>query len=147
MSVMGVGTKIAIPVLLYTAVAESISRLFRPLFRITDNHHLLRIAGLSMAAVGFALNLVAAFSMLKANREERLATGGLYRLFRDPMYVLQIFLTLPGLFLLLNSWLVLTGVIPAYIAHRVFSREEHKYLEDRFGEAYREYLKEVMLKI
>src|SRR5689334_18046222 len=35
MSVMGVGGKIAIPTLLYLAVAETISRTFRPRFRIT----------------------------------------------------------------------------------------------------------------
>lgn len=147
MSVMGVGAKIAIPTLLYMAVAEVVSWLFRPLFRITGNYRSLRIAGIVTAAVGFSLNLVAAFTMLKAHREDRLATGGLYRLFRDPMYVLQIFITLPGLFLLFNSWLVLAGVIPAYMAHHVFVREEHSYLEDRFGEAYREYLKRVLLKI
>jgi protein-S-isoprenylcysteine O-methyltransferase Ste14 len=63
------------------------------------------------------------------------------------MYVLQIFITLPGLFLLFNSWLVLAGVIPAYAAYRVFVREEHRYLEERFGAAYRAYLNRVLLKI
>lgn len=150
MSVMGVGGKIAIPILLYTVVAEAVSRLFRPSLRITGNSRALRtlhVAGIGMAAAGFSLNLVAAFGMLKANREDRLATGGLYRLFRDPMYVLQIFITLPGLFVLFNSWLVLTGVIPAYMAYRVFVKEEHRYLEERYGEAYREYLRKVLLKI
>lgn len=147
MSVMGVGAKIAIPTLLYIAVAGAISWFVRPLFRITGNYRALRTAGILMAAAGFSLNLVAAVAMLKAHREDRLATGGLYRLFRDPMYVLQIFITLPGLFLLFNSWLVLSGIVPAYIAYRVFVREEHRYLEDRFGEAYREYLKKVLLKI
>lgn len=147
MSVMGVGVKIAIPTLLYVVAAAIVSWIFDPVFRITDNYSALLIAGLLMVAVGFSLNLVAAFSMLKAHLEDRLATGGLYRLFRDPMYVLQIFITLPGLFLLFNSWLVLAGVIPAYIAYRVFVREEHRYLENRFGEAYREYLKKVLLKI
>jgi protein-S-isoprenylcysteine O-methyltransferase Ste14 len=150
MSVMGVGAKIAVPALLCTAVAEAITWLFRPFFRITGNYRslrILRITGILMAVVGFSLNLVAAFEMLKANREDRLATGGLYRVFRDPMYVLQIFITLPGLFLLFNSWLMLAGVIPSYAAYRVFVREEHKYLEGRFGEAYREYLKKVLLRI
>jgi protein-S-isoprenylcysteine O-methyltransferase Ste14 len=147
MSVMGVGAKIAIPTVLYMAVAAAASWFFRPRFRITGHSRPLRIAGGLLVTVGFSLNLVAALAMLKAHREDHLATGGLYRLFRDPMYVLQIFLTLPGLFLLFNSWLVLAGVIPAYSAYRVFVREEHRYLEDRFGAAYRAYLKRVLLKI
>jgi protein-S-isoprenylcysteine O-methyltransferase Ste14 len=147
MSVMGVGGKIAIPLLLYTAAAAAASWIFRPLFRITGNYRRLRAAGIVTAAAGFSLNLVAAIAMLKANRQDRLATGGLYRLFRDPMYVLQVFITLPGLFLLSNSWLVLTGVIPAYAAYRVFVKEEHRYLEKRYGEAYRKYLEKVLLKI
>jgi protein-S-isoprenylcysteine O-methyltransferase Ste14 len=147
MSVMGVGGKIAFPTLLYVVVAGVLSRIFRPLFRIAANERSLRAPGIAMIALGFFLNLVAAFAMLKASREDRLATEGLYRLFRDPMYALQIFITLPGLFLLFNSWLVLAGVIPAYGAYRVFVKEEHRYLESRFGEAYRQYLKTVLLKV
>jgi protein-S-isoprenylcysteine O-methyltransferase Ste14 len=147
MSVMGVGGKISIPLLLYTAAAAAASWIFRPHFRITGNYRRLRTAGIVTAAAGFSLNLVAAVAMLKANRQDRLATGGLYRLFRDPMYVLQVFITLPGLFLLSNSWLVLTGVIPAYASYRAFVKEEHRYLEDRYGEAYRKYLEKVLLKI
>lgn len=147
MSVMGVGGKIAIPTLLYLAVAEAVSLYFRPFFDITSNYGALLIVGIVMIATGFSLNLVAAFSMFMAYREDRLATAGLYSLFRDPMYVLQIFITLPGLFLLFNSWLVLGGIIPAYIAYRVFVREEHSYLEERFGDEYRQYVKGVLLKI
>jgi protein-S-isoprenylcysteine O-methyltransferase Ste14 len=147
MSVMGVGTKIAIPTLLYMTVAALLSRLVRPALRITANERALRKGGVVLMVVGFSLNLAAAVAMLQAYRADRLATGGLYRLFRDPMYVLQIFITLPGLFLLFNSWLVLAGVIPAYAAYRVFVREEHRYLEERFGAAYRAYLNRVLLKI
>lgn len=149
MSVMGVGGKIALPTLLYLAVAEGVTLLFRPFFDITatSNYGSLLLAGLVMLAAGFSLNLVAAFSMLKAHREDRLATGGLYHLLRDPMYVLQIFITLPGLFLLFNSWLALAGVIPAYLAYRIFVREEHRYLAERFGAEYKEYLNGVLLRI
>ena len=63
------------------------------------------------------------------------------------MYVAQIGITLPGLFLLLNSWLALAGVIPAYGAYRFFVREEHQYLAEQFGPAYTDYLKTVRLKI
>lgn len=147
MSVMGVGAKIAIPTLIYLAVSEAVSLLAKPTFEITANYQTLLIIGIALMAVGFSLCLAAAFPMMKAHNSGRLATGGLYAIFRDPMYVMQIFLTLPGLFLLFNSWLVLAGVIPAYIAYRIFVREEHEYLSALHGEQYREYLKRVPVKI
>jgi protein-S-isoprenylcysteine O-methyltransferase Ste14 len=147
MSLMGVADKIAVPILVYVAVAAAVSRLFSPRFRITCNSRALRNVGIAIACAGFSMNVAASLGMLKANSEGRLATGGFYRLFRDPMYVLQVFITLPGLFLLFNSWLVLAGVIPAYLAYRKFAPEEHSYLEAEFGQAYRDYVKTVLFKI
>ena len=147
MSVMGVGAKIAIPTLLWLVAAEAVSYFTKPLFIISSDYPALLIVGIALVAIGFSLNLVAAFTMLKAHKKNKLATGGLYGIFRDPMYVLQIFMTLPGLFLLFNSYLVLLGVVPAYLSYRVFVREEHSYLEAHFGEQYREYLKKVPVKI
>ena len=147
MGVMGVGAKIAIALLIYVAATVVLNWIEWPSFLITDHYTTLLIIGIALIVVGFGLNLVAAFTMLKATKENRLATGGLYAIFRDPMYVLQIFLTLPGLFLLFNSWLVLSGIIPGYFFYRVFVREEHTYLESKFGEEYREYVKKVPIKI
>jgi protein-S-isoprenylcysteine O-methyltransferase Ste14 len=147
MSVMGVGAKIAIPILVYLIAAEAVSLLTAPLFTITAQYSVLLVIGIALAVIGFSLNLLAAFAMLKAHKDGRLATGGLYKIFRDPMYVLQICLTLPGLFLLFNSWLVLAGVIPAYIAYRVFVREEHAYLAGKYGDVYTRYVAGVPIKL
>jgi protein-S-isoprenylcysteine O-methyltransferase Ste14 len=147
MSVMGVGHKIALPTLLWLAVMEAVNWFTRPLFDITGNYAMLLVIAIIMIVIGFSLNLAAAFTMIKAHGADRLATGGMYAVFRDPMYVVMILLVLPGLFLLLNSWLALTGVVPAYICYRVFSREEHRYLEGRYGDEYREYIKKVPVKI
>jgi protein-S-isoprenylcysteine O-methyltransferase Ste14 len=147
MSVMGVGAKIALPALVWLAASAAISWFVRPLFAITDNRSAIIAVGVALIAVGFSLNLAAAFAMLKAHQKNKLATGGLYAVFRDPMYVLQVFVTLPGLFLLFNSYMVLAGVIVAYISYRVFVREEHRYLEARFGEEYRRYLSRVPVRI
>ncbi len=147
MSVMGVGHKIALPTLLWLAAAEALSLVFKPAFSISGDRQTLLIIGLALIVVGFSLNLAAAFTMLKATKDRKLATTGLYSVFRDPMYTVMICLTLPGLFLLFNSWLVLLGVIPAYLAYRVFVKEEHKYLEGLYGEQYRDYVKKVPVKI
>jgi protein-S-isoprenylcysteine O-methyltransferase Ste14 len=147
MSLMGVGGKIALVLVIYLAIAITLDIVFAPLFRMTTTHYTtLLIIGIAAAVVGFSLNLVAAVSMIKARKNNTFATTGLYRVFKDPMYVLQIFITLPGIFLILNSWLALSAVIPAYIAYRIFVREEHKYLEETFGDEYKTYRGNVIIR-
>ena len=84
--------------------------------------------------------------MMKAHKQGRLARNGLYRLFLSPMYVFQICVTLPGIFLIVNSWLAMSAVIPAYIAYRIFVRKEYRYLEERFGAEYSEYKRSVLMR-
>jgi len=52
----------------------------------------------------------------------------------------------PGLLLLLNSWLALLTIIPAFIAFKGFTREEEKHLEEKFGTQYTEYRRKVLFK-
>ncbi len=147
MSVMGVGGKIAAVMVVYLVVAIALDIIYAPVFRIADTHYAVTMAvGITLAAVGFALNLAAALPMMKAHKEGRLAKAGLYRLFLSPMYVFQIFVTLPGIFLIINSWLAMGAVIPAYIAYRIFVREEYRYLEERFGTEYSDYRKTVLVR-
>jgi protein-S-isoprenylcysteine O-methyltransferase Ste14 len=77
-----------------------------------------------MAIAGFMLNLIVAFSMMTAYKKNKLAINGLYSIFLNPMYAIQIIVTVPGLLLLFNSWLVLTTVIVAFIAFKIFVKEE-----------------------
>jgi protein-S-isoprenylcysteine O-methyltransferase Ste14 len=146
MSLMGVAGKIMLVLLISLAVAEGLSLYFSPTFRITENYGSLVIAAAGIAVVGFTLNLVAAFGMLKAHKEGRLATTGLYVLFLNPMYTFQLLLTVPGLLLLFNSWLFLLTIVPAFIAFKVYVKEEEKYLEEKFGVQYAEYREKVLFK-
>ena len=146
MSLMGVAGKILLVLLISLAITEGISLLFAPAFKITTDYHNLAIAAVVIAAVGFTFNLIAAFDMLSAHRKGQLATHRLYALFLNPMYTFQLLVTVPGLLLLLNSWLVLLTVIPTFIAFKVFSKEEERFLEDKFGIHYTEYRKKVLFK-
>jgi protein-S-isoprenylcysteine O-methyltransferase Ste14 len=146
MSLMGVAGKILIVLLISLGVTAGISYLSKPLFRITENYNQLVFIAVSMAIVGFALNLIAAFGMLSAHRKEQLATGGLYSLFLNPMYTFQILITVPGLLLLFNSWFVMITVVPVFIAFKVFVKEEERYLEEKFGKEYQEYKEKVLFK-
>jgi protein-S-isoprenylcysteine O-methyltransferase Ste14 len=147
MSVMGVGGKIGAVLVVYLAAAIALDLVFAPMFRIADRagYAVTLPLGIALAVVGFGLNLSAALPMLKAYKAGKLVTGGMYRVFANPMYVFMIFVTLPGLLLILNSWLAMSAVLPAYAAYRIFVREEYRWLEDRFGEEYSQYRKTVLV--
>lgn len=73
-------------------------------------------------------------------------TDGLYKYFKDPMYVAYLLFVIPGICLLFNSWLVLTTVLLNYVLYTVLIKREHKYLEEKFGAEYKAYLDKVIIK-
>lgn len=145
MSVMGIGHKAGAVVGAYLALTVLISWLTKPVFTITQNGYgTLLTIGAALIIVGFSCNLIAAFQMLAAHKRDTLATTGLYRLFLNPMYFFMLWITLPGVTLLFNSWLVLTVVPVSIIVVKRFVKEEYAYLEKRYGSAYTEYRKSVL---
>lgn len=147
MSVMGIGHKAGAVVGGYLVLTVIPSYIFSPLFRITEgSYSTLLMVGIIMAVVGFSLNLAAAFQMLGAHKKDTLATTGLYRIFLHPMYFFQLCVTLPGVTLLFNSWLVLTTILVGIAAVKLFVKEENNYLETRYGDTYRTYRRKVPIK-
>jgi protein-S-isoprenylcysteine O-methyltransferase Ste14 len=101
-----------------------------------------------VAAIGLALDLVAVFAFRRAKttvtplapqKASSLVVGGLYRYTRNPMY-LGMALILTGLAIWLGSPVNL-AVLAAFVAYitRFQIRPEEALLEERFGEAFREY--------
>ncbi len=72
--------------------------------------------------------------------DERLITGGLYALSRNPYYA-SLVVTFPLLFaLLLRSWLILVaGPFAMYAVIRILIVKEEKALEANYGSEYLEY--------
>lgn len=68
-----------------------------------------------------------------------LVTIGPYAFSRNPMYVARTCLYL-GLGLLMNALCVLVAVVPLLVVmHYGVIKPEERYLEAKFGEAYRQY--------
>ncbi|MCX7749911.1 MAG: hypothetical protein N2645_23975 [Clostridia bacterium] len=147
MTILGIGHKAAGVIGLYLIIVFIVDRLFLTQFKITENAYPVLVkVGVMMGVVGFIINLLAAFQMLKAYKNDKLATRGLYAVFLNPMYTMQLLITLPGIMLLFNSWIVMTTLIAAVITVKMFVKEEEKYLEERFGSAYSEYRQKVLFK-
>jgi protein-S-isoprenylcysteine O-methyltransferase Ste14 len=53
----------------------------------------------------------------------------------------MILMIVPGISLLLNSWLMLTTSLVAYTLFKINIRSEYREMEEFFGDAYREYRK------
>ena len=85
--------------------------------------------------------------ILKAFREQRLLTDGFFAVFPNPMYAAFVLAIVPGLALVLDSWLVLTGSVVVYALFRALVPGEDRWLKEKFGATYEEYRQRVLVKI
>ena len=147
MKIAGVAPLIAIPTFLYLILAVVISLTATKIFTISTNHYFVLAAiGIVLITGGVLMVISCGRKLLKSFNSDLLMTDGLYRIFRNPMYASYLLLIIPGICLLFNSWLVLSTVVINYILFSVFIKREHRYLEEKFGSEYEEYLEKVFIK-
>ena len=108
------------------------------------------ILGIVCLLAGPSLALPALFTMRAAGTHANpakpallIVRGGPYRFTRNPMY-LALCLVQAGIGFLLNDWITLLFVVPlALVLHFGVILPEERYLEGKFGPAYRAYQSEV----
>jgi len=147
MKITGSAPMIAVPTILYLIATLIISGIKNPLFDIIENDRtVIEILGVVLIIAGVIAVASCGRKLLRSFNKEKLMTDGLYQIFRDPMYASYLIFIIPGISLLFNSWLALTTIILNYILYLVFIRQEHKFLEDKFGDEYKNYLQKVFIK-
>lgn len=147
MKITGVAPQIASLTLIYLIVAAIIDSISSPFFNISEiNNSALTIIGIVLIAVGIVMVLYCGRKLLKSFSSDKLMTDGLYKIFRNPMYAAYLLFIIPGICLLLNSWLVFTTLAVNYILFSIFIRKEYRYLENKFGDEYKNYLSTVIFK-
>ncbi len=139
----GIGPMIAVPSFLYTVAALVISFKWTGVFLLRPWPEAVRLVGAALTGLGVALWLAGAIAAMQAYNRDRLDTAGPFALVRNPMYSGWITLAFPGLALYFGSWPMFLTPVMAYSIFRRFIRREDEYLEDRFGQAYRDYRKRV----
>lgn len=147
MKITGVAPMIAIPTFLYLALAILITYLFDDKFKIAalSNTGLI-VTGSLMILVGVLIVASCGRKLLKNFEKGILMTDGLYKIFRNPMYAAYLILIIPGISLVFNSWLALTTIIFNYILFSILIGQEYKYLHEKFGKEYEDYLLKVLIK-
>ncbi|MEI7492578.1 MAG: isoprenylcysteine carboxylmethyltransferase family protein [Bacteroidota bacterium] len=139
---LGIGPKIGRIAIPYLAIAVTLGILYPGVFSFG---HAVRLPFMVAGTVLIVVALIYYFStlrlMLPGIKENRLVTGGAYRICRNPLYSALILFLFPGLALASNSWIILTASVVAYVVFRIVIHEEEEQLERIFGDEYREYMK------
>lgn len=146
MTAMGTGPATAVPAFTYLVLVIVLDYVLRPRFKLHASFDTLLPWGIALIAVGFVVLGVSAVQMLRAFKRHDLTTTGLYAIAPNPMFMSYVLFILPGLSLLLRSWLVLTSSVVFYVLIRIMSRPEEEWLKQEFGERYIAYRRKVLLK-
>ncbi len=137
---LGIGPKIGVITLPWLAVAILLTLKFGSSFNFFEGgNRILYIAGIVLLIAGILSYFISATLLLKGLKETRLVTTGTFYLCRNPLYMSIILLILPGVAFMMNSWLVLTTSILAFVLFKIFIKSEYAEMEKFFGEAYIKY--------
>ena len=147
MKITGVAPKIAIPTFIYLALAILITYQYNGLFKITSNDRTVIVTiGVILILFGVVIVAMCGRKLLKTFDKGILMTDGLYKIFRNPMYAAYLIFVIPGISLVFNSWLAMTTVIINYLLFSFLIKSEYKYLHEKFGKEYEDYLSKVLIK-
>jgi protein-S-isoprenylcysteine O-methyltransferase Ste14 len=105
-----------------------------------------RLIGAILIVAGLALAIPAVLAFRRAETHAEpwkpataLVTGGVFRFLRNPMYA-GLLLFVAGLaFLTASDWMLVMTIVLAFVLHIGVVKSEERYLEGKFGAAYRRY--------
>ena len=136
----GVGPRMGLAATVYLVPACALRYAWPEVFRFPGvPYPVLAALGGVLLAGGGALLVAAVLPWRRAYGAGRLQTSGPYALCRHPLYTAWAFLILPGAMLLADSWIGFLASPLLYPVLRRLVRPEEAWLEERFGETYRNY--------
>lgn len=140
---MGIGPKVGAIVLPWLAIAVFMTIKYKTSFvYFADSNRILFFTGLALVIAGSLLYFLTVPVMLKGLINTKLITTGTYYLCCNPLYASIMLLIIPGVSLMMNSWLVLTTSIAGFILLKIFIKSEYAEMEKFFGDDFRKYRKE-----
>jgi protein-S-isoprenylcysteine O-methyltransferase Ste14 len=147
MTVLGSSIRIGVLGFPYFVLTIVLSRMYQPLFNISFiSEDAMFIAGLTLLIIGVSVDGDSAARIVRAVENKRLATDGAYSICPNPMYASKVFLSIPGIGLMLGSWLVLTAAVVVFILFKLLINYEEEYLRRTFGQEYVDYRRRVLIK-
>ena len=103
------------------------------------------IIGAIMLVLGIPFWLISVVQMIKHVPKNQLITQGPFRLVLHPIYTSVALLVIPGISLVLDTWLGFAIGATLYIISRIFRIQEEKKLNVIFPGAYQDYRSKVFI--
>ena len=142
LNALGIGPKIGMVAIPWFITALLLSIYKKDLFYVGEQlEHPLLIAGIILVCIGVVFYGISGRFLMKGIKTTTLQTSGTYYLCRNPLYAGIILLIVPGISLMMHTWLILTTSVVAYIMFKINIKSEYKEMESFFGEAYLSYKK------
>jgi len=137
---LGIGPKIARITIPYLLISIALTIIFPRIFTFgKEMEEPFLIAGIILLVIALVFYIATLRLMVPGIRKNQLIISGVYRLCRNPLYSALLLFLIPGLGLLLNSWIIPTASIIGCLLFRKFIHEEEELLERIFGDKYRTY--------
>jgi protein-S-isoprenylcysteine O-methyltransferase Ste14 len=92
-----------------------------------------------LLVIGMPMWLTGVRAVMRAYNGDRLVTSGVFGFVRHPVYSAWIVFNIPAIALLCRSWPLLLTPVVAYVVFKLGITTEDDYLEQRFGQEYRDY--------
>lgn len=144
-ALVGSGDKIGLFTLPFLLLGVLLNILMPSFLSVGGPSLLVMVIALLLLIPGVTIWIWSVFLILTNVPHKHLITTGPYALVKHPLYTGVALLALPGLGLLLNTWLgVLIGMI-LYIGSRRFAPEEETLLAKTFGATWEEYRQQVKI--
>ncbi len=97
------------------------------------------ILGIVLVIIGLPVFIIPGMTIDKYFSRGELATDGMYKYIRHPIYGAWIVFIVPGFVLLMNSLIGIIIPVLMYAVFKILIVEEDRFLEDQFGERFIEY--------
>ncbi|MBY8984739.1 MAG: isoprenylcysteine carboxylmethyltransferase family protein [Candidatus Lokiarchaeota archaeon] len=140
---LGVGPKILISLCPFLVLFGILNSIYHQFFQIPINYYWMVIIGSILIISGTIIFIYSERIIKTAYDASEVITTKIYGHVRHPMYASWGLGTLPGIFCLINSWLLFLILPIYYLIVRIYIVKEEKFLLSKFGNSYFVYKKDV----
>jgi len=144
-ALVGSGDKIGLFTLPFLLLGAILNRKKPSFFRVGGPPTFLKVIALLLLLPGLTIWMWSVLLIVTNVPQNKLITNGPYAFVKHPLYTSVALLVLPGIGLLLNTWLGAVIGIILYSGSRLFSPEEEVLLSKTFGATWDEYCKQVKI--